>query len=240
MEEKEAIRKAKAVLCARKWRAENPERAKETQRKAKKAYRARLKARHAMERERLAGEKFGAEYLSLSEDDRKRFRKRYYSSLPENKARRREKYQRNRDKLLQASKEWIKRNRKSISAKALARYHADPAHNIRTRFMTRMRESLRVKKPHGSHWFDLLGYTFDALKRHLERKFLPGMSWDNMGEWHIDHIIPVTAFNFTSVDDADFKRCFALTNLRPMWAEDNMRKSASLEKPFQPSLAMGF
>jgi hypothetical protein len=64
------------------------------------------------------------------------------------------------------------------------------------------------------------------------------MTWDNYGEWHIDHIIPISAFNFNSPEDFDFKRCWALKNLRPIWAHDNLIKQARLSSPFQPGLAM--
>lgn len=76
--------------------------------------------------------------------------------------------------------------------------------------------------------FETLGYSVEDLVRHLERQFTQGMSWDafKRGEIHIDHIVPVAAFSFTSPEDDEFKACFALTNLRPMWARENQRKSA--------------
>lgn len=89
----------------------------------------------------------------------------------------------------------------------------------------------------GRKWQDLVGYTIVQLKKHLEKQFEPGMTWGNRGtEWHIDHIVPVAAFNFETPDDIDFKRCWALTNLRPLWAPDNIKKRDKLEKPFQTSL----
>lgn len=95
----------------------------------------------------------------------------------------------------------------------------------------------------GRKTFELLGYTVTELKEHLERQFQPGMSWDNHGRgegcWHIDHIIPISAHNFTTPDDIDFKRAWALSNLRPLWESDNLSKSAKLESPFQPSFAFG-
>jgi hypothetical protein len=72
--------------------------------------------------------------------------------------------------------------------------------------------------------------------RHLEKQFLPGMSWENMGEWHIDHKIPIAAFNFEKPEDIDFKRCWALKNLQPLWKSENCIKGAKIDKPFQPSL----
>lgn len=79
----------------------------------------------------------------------------------------------------------------------------------------------RMKK----HWEKILGYTRDDLMRHLEKQFKPGMSWENRKEWHIDHIKPVFLFKFKSVDDPEFKECWALSNLQPLWAQENRIKS---------------
>ena len=100
--------------------------------------------------------------------------------------------------------------------------------------------SIREAKA-GRRWESLVGYTVDDLKRHLEKLFLPGMGWDNYGRngWHIDHKIPVSVFNFNTPDDADFKKCWSLKNLQPMWEKENIIKSNNLERPFQPSLAIG-
>jgi len=74
-----------------------------------------------------------------------------------------------------------------------------------------------------------LGYTLDELKWHIEKQFVRGMSWDNAGEWHIDHIIPLSSFRFSSTEDEEFLAAWALTNLRPMWALDNQRKSNKIQ-----------
>lgn len=83
-------------------------------------------------------------------------------------------------------------------------------------------------------------YDIEKLKRHLEKQFKEGMTWGNYGlsGWHIDHKIPVAAFNFKSPNDIDFKRCWSLENLQPMWAKDNCTKGARITKPFQPSLLL--
>ena len=80
------------------------------------------------------------------------------------------------------------------------------------------------------------------LKSHIESQFHNGMSWENYGRkgWHIEHIIPMKAFNFISKDDIDFKRCWALKNIQPIWAKENHRKSASIEGHFQPSLLLKY
>ncbi len=92
----------------------------------------------------------------------------------------------------------------------------------------------------GMKWEDLVGYTVDQLKKHIEKQFLPGMTWKNYSHktWHIDHIIPKCVFNYQNPEDIDFKRCWALKNLRPMWASENMKKGNNLHKPFQPALAI--
>lgn len=72
--------------------------------------------------------------------------------------------------------------------------------------------------------FQLLGYTIEELMAHLEKQFTEGMTWDNYGEWHVDHIRPMTSFKFESVDDPEFKECWALSNLQPLWWNDNLSK----------------
>lgn len=88
----------------------------------------------------------------------------------------------------------------------------------------------------GRKWESLVGYTVDELKVHLESLFQPGMTWGNIGEWEIDHIRPVKYFNFSKPEHIDFKRCWALDNLQPLWKHDNRTKSAKLTEPFQPAL----
>ena len=90
----------------------------------------------------------------------------------------------------------------------------------------------------GKHWECLVGFTKHQLKVHLEELFKKGMTWDNYGLWELDHIIPLVAFNFTKAVHPDFKKCWALTNLQPLWMHDNRSKSAKLEKPYQPTLAL--
>lgn len=98
-----------------------------------------------------------------------------------------------------------------------------------------MRQTLKGNKDY-KHWEDIVGYTIKDLMRHLERKFKLGMTWDNYGKWHIDHIIPVSAFSYTSIDDIDFKRCWALKNLQPLWHWENESKGVKIKDGFQPSL----
>jgi len=88
----------------------------------------------------------------------------------------------------------------------------------------------------GRHWELLVDFTLNQLKQHLKKHFQFGMTWANYGEWHIDHTIPKSVFNYKTAEDIDFRECWNLKNLKPMWARDNIRKKNKLNKPFQPSL----
>ena len=163
--------------------------------------------------------------------ERERIRKKTGSE----KQRDRAYYLLHREKRIAYTREYIKKHRAELSQKALVKYHSDPITNLRTRIMSRLSETITTKNPKRNKWLDVLGYSINELKSHIERLFTVGMSWENYGEWHIDHKIPVSAFNFSLVEDIDFKRCWSLKNLRPLWARDNLRKSARLDRPFQPS-----
>lgn len=125
--------------------------------------------------------------------------------------------------------------RRFLSRQQQKRKYATLKGCLNSRMTSNISASLDRSKS-GRPWECLVGYTVDQLKKHLEGRFVEGMSWSNRGQWHIDHKIPISAFNFNNPEDIDFKRCWALKNLQPMWAKENRMKKAKLEKPFQPSL----
>ena len=94
---------------------------------------------------------------------------------------------------------------------------------LRTRIDRQIRNALKGKERQRG-LFNLLGYSCDELKQHLERTFTKGMGWNNVGDWHIDHILPVSSFDLT--DAEQLARCWSLPNLRALWARDNMTKGA--------------
>lgn len=150
--------------------------------------------------------------------------KRYKKNHPEKvREARREYYQNNTEKMLEVSKRNTKKNRKTLKG------------NLNNRMSVRIRTSLKRDKQ-GKQWKSLVDFTLEQLKKHLERRFLPGMTWENRDKWHIDHIIPLAVFNFKTAKDEDFKKAWALKNLQPLWKADNLHKSKKLTKPFQPSL----
>jgi hypothetical protein len=91
----------------------------------------------------------------------------------------------------------------------------------------------RIKtSKNGCHWETLVGYKVLKLKFHLESLFTEGMNWGNYGhgkdKWCIDHKKPIVSFNFNSPEDKEFKKCWALKNLQPMWCNENFSKQAKL------------
>ncbi len=105
----------------------------------------------------------------------------------------------------------------------------DPLYRVSSNLSRSMSGSLRAKNlsKNKRHWENIVGYTIYELKEHLEKYFLPGMSWDNYGKngWHIDHVIPKKFFVFNSIEDVEFRYCWSLDNLRPLWEKDNLEKN---------------
>jgi len=124
---------------------------------------------------------------------------------------------RKRNKILYATPE----SKKYHAEWKRKRYQNDPVYRLKD---IRKRQLLQFIKSVGGtktgRTEELLGYTAEELKAHLEVLFKEGMTWDNQGDWHIDHIIPQS--HFTSIDQ--MKECFALSNLKPEWGSWNMSK----------------
>lgn len=101
-----------------------------------------------------------------------------------------------------------------------------------------LRRKTKEKKPKGGrHWENLVGYSVKQLKRRLNRTMPKDYSWQDFmdGKLHIDHKIPISAFNFSKPEHEDFKRCWALKNLRLLPARENLSKSAKIIESFQPA-----
>lgn len=98
---------------------------------------------------------------------------------------------------------------------------------LRNRLSRRLRHAMRRRNLTKSnlHVFNVLGFTVEQLKTHIETRFQPGMTWDNYGEWHVDHIVPDSWFQYDSMDSELFKKSWALSNLQPMWRIENISKN---------------
>ena len=136
----------------------------------------------------------------------------------------------NRERSLIKIKNWKENNKDHIreySRKYLKKLKKDnPSFKILCNLRIRL-NYLVSKEFKTSKTIDLIGCTLDDLKKHLESQFKEGMNWGNYGEWHVDHIIPCSLFDFTKKSD-QFE-CFHYTNLQPLWAIENLKKGNRME-----------
>ena len=117
----------------------------------------------------------------------------------------------------------------------------DLRYSLNNKMSRAIRRTLKDNK-NGIHWEKLVDYRLNDLIEHLKSTMPKGCSWNDYinGKLHIDHIIPVSAYNFIKSNHVDFKRCWALSNLQLLPAKENQQKNAKLIKPFQPALAISF
>lgn len=148
-----------------------------------------------------------------------------------------------RKRALQKSREWMKKNPQSgrekqklrmasgrykdrINERRRERRRTEPAFNIRNRIGGQLRGALKnIKKCQPT--FDLVGYSPEELKKCIERQFTTGMNWQEfgLGRIHLDHIVPLADFRIDlDPSPANIRRAWALTNLRPLWASENIKK----------------
>ena len=143
----------------------------------------------------------------------KEYRKKYYKTPSVEKSR--AYYNKNKDSINEYFREYNAKRRKI------------PKHAVSGRMYAAIRRVIKKGKMGVSTTKTLNDlYTEEEIMSHLESYFTEenGYTWDNMSEWHIDHIRPVSSFNYTTTDCDDFKKCWALNNLQPLWAKDNMSK----------------
>lgn len=143
----------------------------------------------------------------------------------------------NRGKIGRRMQKYYQSNKKQICENHKYRYHNDIRFKLNDSISTAIWKSLKNGKG-GLHWEKPVGYTLKDLMKHLKKTLPQGMTWQDYldGKLHIDHKIPIYAFNFDDINHLDFKRCWALDNLQFLKATDNLRKGKKINKSFQPSL----
>lgn len=218
--ESERAKKAKS-------RAENPEKQK-----------AIAKACYDRNRERFLQAK--REKYSENRDAIRERRKDAYAANAESERRAQREYRvQNKERVLERDRAYRIRNLEKIRAQervsGLAKFHkryrVDIAYTLKVRTSALVRASLKaVGKSRKTQ--ELLGFSATELRAHLESKFTEGMTWEKFmdGKIHIDHVRPVSSFNITSDTCSEFKACWALSNLQPLWGVDNLRKGAKVEE----------
>ena len=118
-------------------------------------------------------------------------------------------------------KQWHLDNKESINNKRRKRYHSDPLYKFKRNCRNRTHKAFKVKswRKDGSTE-KLLGCDWKTAMNHIEKQFEPWMTWENHGEWHIDHIKPLASANTIE----EMTPLFHYTNLQPLLAEDNILK----------------
>jgi signal recognition particle GTPase len=166
--------------------------------------------------------------------------KKYYSRA------RKKWYRLNKSKMLKYQKEYYKSNIAKIK-KRVKEFNKIHKEIINKRRQNKLKNDIYFKlecilrdrlnkvlktKSKSNHTFILLSCSVNFLKQHLEKQFQKGMNWKNYGtgwhgkgmrEWHVDHIKPCASFDLSKPSEQ--KKCFHYTNLQPLWAKDNLRKS---------------
>ena len=177
-------------------------------------------------------------------------RKQYYRKNIKKKKKYMEQYNKkyyikNREKLNERNRQWYENNREYVkqfykkyrSQHCNKKYKTDLKYNLSKNISNAIYLSLRGNK-NGRHWESLVGYTINQLMEHLKKTMPQGYNWQDFmeGKLHIDHIIPISAFNFTKPEHINFKRCWGLSNLRLLPAKENRIKKDKIIKPFQLAL----
>jgi hypothetical protein len=122
--------------------------------------------------------------------------------------------------------EYNNKNRKILNEKCKSRhkkYIKNPIFKLKINYRSRLysyyRGTSRSKRSE-----EIVGLPWIEFKKYIEKKFKLGMTWENYGEWHIDHIIPLSS----AKTKKELERLFYYTNCQPLWALDNLRKGYSL------------
>lgn len=189
----------------RNFKRKHADRIREKQKLSARKYRAKWDEETRARKRKEVRENNKKWYYSLSDEERLARSRRSYESC--DKKRKQKMARQNRRKLYQKNENYKIR------------------HILRSRLRNALLSQSTTKF---APTLDLLGCTVEELKAHIEAQFEPWMTWDNWAHdtWHIDHIKPCASYDLT--DPEQQRECFHYTNLRPLEATENMRKSARL------------
>lgn len=137
-------------------------------------------------------------------------------------------YQKNKEYLCKRQSEYNQKNKvKNNEYKKkyiFKKRRKDLNYNIKLLLRSRIHHALKGLSKVSSSSL-AIGCSLEFLKSYIEDKFQPGMTWENwsLHGWHLDHIIPLSAFDLS--DKNQFFKAFNYTNLQPLWAKENLKKS---------------
>lgn len=230
-------------LAARReaYRAMSPERYAERRKKENEHARMKRNTESPEEREkRLAPMRERARLLRQAETPEQRekrlayFKKHKPKYVAANKHKLREAarayYEANKERIIACGKEYRKKTRAAAAARERRKRKENPVSAIASRLRCRLRSAVKCcGAAKAESTFSLVGCTPAELVSWIERQFETGMNWENRHLWHIDHIIPCNAFDLS--DPSQQAVAFHFSNLRPLWAIDNIRKKDRIPVP---------
>lgn len=205
----------------KKWRKENPEYFKKWYKKNSKKHKENTKRWRKENPEYY--KKWRKENPEKVKENAKKGYKKWYKKNPEiAKKRSRKWYKTNLKKAKENNKKWRKENREKRNENERNRKKIDIQYKLACNLRTRLNIAIKNNQKVGSAIKDL-GCSIDYFKKYFEKQFTNNMNWDNYGEWHIDHQIPLSVVDLT--DREELKNVCHYTNLQPMWADENIKKS---------------
>jgi len=195
--------------CSKEYRENNKERIKAIQ----SEYRENNKERR---------KEYFKQHYENNKESIKEINKEYYLA---NKEHRKQYYKNNKERISEQKKQYYKNNKKRINELRRERMKVDPLFKMSCNLRNRTSKAFKNKGYcKTSETQEMLGVDWEVCKAHIERQFKKGMKWSNHGEWHIDHIIPLAS----AKTEEGLKKLCHYSNLQPLWAEDNLIKSAKI------------
>lgn len=183
-------------------------------------YKAKRRAKGKTEEQKQKSREFSAAYHKEHRD----------RILEEMRERNKAYYEKNKKKIIGQVRSYVAEN-KEWRRRYASNWNKEKRNNdpefamlcVMRKFVARMMDRIKKKRKEHDRTKDILGYTAKEFVEHIEPMFKPGMSWENHGEWHIDHIRPLASFDL--FDDEQRKIANSLHNLQPLWAKKNLKKS---------------
>jgi len=162
-------------------------------------------------------------YNQENKEEKALYYKKYYL---ENKEISKKYYQENKEKKAEYQKIYYQENKEKVNEYKVNYHNYNPIRRLRSRLRARVGMFFKYKGYKKKNSTEkILGANWKTVESFMEAKFVDGMNWDNIGEWHIDHIIPLSS---AETEQETIKLCH-YTNLQPLWAFDNLSKGNKLD-----------
>jgi hypothetical protein len=210
------------------WYQKNKERIKQFRQYHKEIRKKSQKEYYEKNKKRILNQK--KQYGKNNKERIKKYKKQYCEKNKEKISQNKKQYYQNhKEEKKQYGKIYKQNNKEKIYKYRNKKHREDINFKLSCNLRNRINCAIKHDQKRGSAVKDL-GCSIEFLKKHLEKQFKEGMSWDNWGlgdnKWHIDHIIPLSSFDLT--DREQFLKACHYTNLQPLWAEENMKKGKKI------------